>query len=71
MLMKNAHMLDTLTVTLTGFFHGSDAGQQEGRRVGLKGSWLGSLYQDGEDPGVEGWRGAIRGFRRVKLNRPG
>ena len=71
MLVKNAHMLDTLTVMLTGFFHGSDAGQQEGRRGGLKGSRLGSLYQDGEDLGVEGWREAIRGFRHIKLDRPG
>lgn len=71
MLMQNAHMLDTLMVMLTGFICGSDAGQQKGRRVGLQGSWLGFLYQDGEGPRREGWRGPIRGFRCVKLDEPG
>ena len=67
----DAHMLGTLMVTLPGFIHGSDTGQQKGRRVGLQGSWLGSLYQDGEDPGREGWRWPISGFRHVKCDEPG
>lgn len=68
---NDSHMLGTLMVTLPGFIRGSDTGQQKGRRVGLQGSRLGSLYQDGEDPGREGWRGAISGFRHVKRDEPG
>ena len=37
-------------------------GREERKRAGLQDSWLGSLYQDGEDWGGEGLRGKIRGL---------